>query len=108
MDLKGKRVVVTGSSRGIGAGVATYLAANGARVALTYATNPAAAEKVMAGLAGEGHMLVQLDVTSADSVNKSFDEILKKFDGIDALVNNAGITKDQLLMRMKDEDFDAV
>jgi 3-oxoacyl-[acyl-carrier protein] reductase len=108
MDLKGKRIVITGSSRGIGAGVAAHLAAHGARVAITYSSNPASAEKVLAGLTGDGHLLAQLDVTSADSVNKTFDEILKKFDGIDALVNNAGITKDQLLMRMKDEDFDAV
>lgn len=108
MDLKGKRLVVTGSSRGIGAGIAQYLAGKGARVAITYSTNPGSAEKVLAALPGDGHMLLKLDVTSAESVNAAFDEVFEKFDGLDGLVNNAGITRDQLLMRMKDEDFDAV
>lgn len=108
MDLKGKRIVVTGSSRGIGAGIAKYLAAQGARLAVTYSAKADAAEKVLADLKGDGHMLLKLDVTSAESVEKGFEEVLKTFDGIDGLVNNAGITKDQLLMRMKDEDFDAV
>ncbi|MBX3022334.1 MAG: 3-oxoacyl-[acyl-carrier-protein] reductase [Bdellovibrionales bacterium] len=108
MELKGKRVVITGSSRGIGAGIAKYMAAQGARVAVTYSSNPDSAEKVLAELEGDGHMLLKLDVTSSESVEKGFDEVFKKFDGLDALVNNAGITRDQLLMRMKDEDFDAV
>lgn len=108
MLLKGKRVVVTGSSRGIGAGLAKYLAEQGARVVVTYSSNSAAAETVMKSLPGDGHLLMPLNVGSADSVNKTFDEIIEKFDGIDGLVNNAGITKDQLIMRMKDEDFDAV
>src|SRR4051812_7988420 len=107
-NLNGKRVIVTGSSRGIGAGIATRLAAQGARVAVTFSSNEEAAQKVLAGLAGEGHMLLKLDVTSAASVEKAFEEALRAFDGIDALVNNAGITRDQLLMRMKEEDFDAV
>jgi 3-oxoacyl-[acyl-carrier protein] reductase len=107
-DLKGKRVVVTGSSRGIGAGVAQYMAAHGARVAVTYSSNPQSAEKVLADLKGDGHLLLKLDVTSAESVEKGFDEVLKAFDGLDALINNAGITRDQLLMRMKEEDFDQV
>ena len=108
MDLKGKRIVVTGSSRGIGAGLAKALAGYGARVAVTYVSSASSAEKVMADLPGEGHLLVGLNVASAESVDKAFAEILEKFGGIDGLVNNAGITKDQLLMRMKDEDFDAV
>lgn len=108
MNLKGKRIVVTGSSRGIGAGLAKALAKEGARVAVTYSSNATSAEKVMGELEGEGHMLISLNVSDSASVDKAFDEILKKFDGIDGLVNNAGITKDQLLMRMKDEDFDSV
>lgn len=108
MLLKGKRVVVTGSSRGIGAGLVKFLAEQGARVVVTYSSNSAAAEAVMKSLPGDGHLLMPLNVGSAESVNKTFDEIIEKFDGIDGLVNNAGITKDQLIMRMKDEDFDAV
>lgn len=107
-DLKGKRIVVTGSSRGIGAGIAKALSEQGARVAVTYASSAAGAEKVMSELKGDGHLLVNLNVTSSESVDKAFDEILAKFDGIDGLVNNAGVTRDGLLMRMKDEDFDAV
>jgi 3-oxoacyl-[acyl-carrier protein] reductase len=106
--LKDKRIVVTGSSRGIGAGIATALARNGAQVAVTYSSNPAAAEKVVAGLEGSGHMLVQMNVADAESVKKSFADIMTKFERIDGLVNNAGITRDQLLIAMKDEDFDSV
>lgn len=108
LNLKDKRFIVTGSSRGIGAGVAQVLAAQGARVAVTYSSNPGPAEKVMSSLKGDGHVLQAVDVSSSDSVEKSFAEILEKLGGIDGLVNNAGITQDQLLMRMKDEDFDRV
>ena len=108
-DLKGKRIVVTGSSRGIGAGVAKFLSEQGARVAVTYSSSASGAEKVMADLKGDGHLLVKLNVTSSESVDQAFDEIFEKFGGgIDGLVNNAGVTRDGLLMRMKDEDFDAV
>lgn len=108
MLLKGKRIVVTGSSRGIGAGIARYLAKEGARVAITYSSGSGPAEEVLRSLPGEGHIIQQLNVASAESVEAGFEAMLKTFDGIDGLVNNAGITKDQLLMRMKDEDFDTV
>jgi 3-oxoacyl-[acyl-carrier protein] reductase len=108
MLLKGKRIVVTGSSRGIGAGITRFLAQEGARVAVTYSSDPVAAEQVLKSLPGEGHLLQKLDVRSAESVDQAFTQILKTFEGLDGLVNNAGIAKDQLLMRMKDEDFDAV
>ncbi len=107
-DLKQKRIVVTGSSRGIGAGLAKEFAKLGARVAVTYSSNPTSAEKVLSELTGDGHMLVSLNVADASSVEKAFEEVLGKFGGNDGLVNNAGITKDQLIMRMKDEDFDQV
>jgi 3-oxoacyl-[acyl-carrier protein] reductase len=108
-DLKGKRIVVTGSSRGIGAGVAKFLSEQGARIAVTYSSSAAGAEKVMSELKGDGHLLVNLNVSSSESVNQAFEEIFEKFDGgIDGLVNNAGVTRDGLLMRMKDEDFDQV
>jgi 3-oxoacyl-[acyl-carrier protein] reductase len=75
---------------------------------VTYSSSAAAAEKVIASLPGSGHILVSLNVSDASSVEKGFADILGKFERIDGLVNNAGITRDQLLMRMKDEDFDAV
>lgn len=108
MRLKGKSVLVTGGSRGIGAGIAKTLAEQGARVAVTYSANPESARKVCESLPGQGHLAVALNVTDAVSVQTGFDEVLKAFDRLDGLVNNAGITRDQLILRMKDEDFDAV
>jgi len=108
MNLKGKRFIVTGSGRGIGAGIARHLAGLGARVAITYSSQSSAAEEVFRSLPGEGHLLLQLNVNSSESVEESFSKAIADFDGLDGLVNNAGITRDQLLMRMKDEDFDAV
>ena len=108
MDLKNKKIVVTGASRGIGAGIAKFLAKSGAKVALTYSSNQTLAEKVLGDLEGEGHMSINLNVANSESVDAAFAQILAKFTGIDALVNNAGITRDQLLMRMKNEDFDDV
>lgn len=106
--LKGKRVAITGASRGIGAGIAKFLAEQGARVALTFASNQAQAEAILGELPGEGHLCVALNVTDPNSVKECFDKILTSFGQLDGLVNNAGITRDQLLMRMKEEDFDAV
>lgn len=106
--LKGKRIVVTGSSRGIGAGIVRHLANEGARVVVTYSSNAATAEDVFKSLKGDGHLLMPLNVSSAEDVEKTFNEIIEKLGGLDGLVNNAGITRDQLIMRMKDEDFDAV
>lgn len=106
--LRGKNIVLTGGSRGIGAGIAKILAAEGARVALTYTSRPDAAQEVRGSLNGEGHLAVSMNVGDASSVQQGFEEILKSFDRIDGLVNNAGITKDQLILRMKDEDFDSV
>lgn len=108
MGLKEKCIVVTGASRGIGAGIAQALAEQGARVAITYSSGRDAAEKVLNSLRGDGHMMLQLNVNDGASVEATFKEVLEKFERIDGLVNNAGITRDQLLMRMKDEDFDAV
>lgn len=106
--LQGKKVLVTGGSRGIGAGIARVLANEGARVALTYSSSEAQAKDVLTSLKGEGHMMVHMQVADEASVEKAFSEVLAQFGGLDGLVNNAGITKDQLLLRMKAEDFDAV
>ena len=109
MDLSGKNAVVTGSSRGIGAAIAQTLASYGAKVCVTYSRSSDAAKKVFDELPGEGHILKSLDTSSEESVNTFFSEVLKEWDNqLDVLVNNAGITNDQLLLRMKAEDFDSV
>ncbi|CAB3787019.1 3-oxoacyl-ACP reductase FabG [Pararobbsia alpina] len=101
--------LVTGASRGIGRSIATTLAAAGATVIGT-ATSEAGATAIgealaAAGLSGRG---VVLDVNDAAASDALIDSIVKEFGGIHVLVNNAGITQDQLAMRMKDEDWDAV
>lgn len=106
--LKGKNIVVTGASRGIGAGIAHLLAKQGAQVAITYSSNEQKANDVVKGLSGSGHFCVRLDVSKEESVKTAFEEIYKKMDGIDGLVNNAGITEDMLLLMMKTESFDNV
>jgi 3-oxoacyl-[acyl-carrier protein] reductase len=108
LNLKDKCIVVTGGSRGIGAGITREVAALGARVVFTYSSSPAAAEEVLASLPGQGHLMLKMDVADAASVAQGFATVFATFEHIDGLVNNAGITRDQLLMRMKDEDFDAV
>lgn len=105
---EGKNILVTGSSRGIGAGIAQFLAEEGARVAVTYSSGAESAQKVVASLPGTGHLCLKLNVSDESSVNAAFEEIAQKFGQLDGLVNNAGITKDQLLLRMKTEDFQAV
>jgi 3-oxoacyl-[acyl-carrier protein] reductase len=104
----GKKILVTGSSRGIGAGIARKLAEQGASVAVTYASNPGSAEQVIGSLKGDGHLLLKLDISDEASVTAAFEEISAKWGKLDGLVNNAGVTRDQLLLRMKTDDFQAV
>lgn len=107
-NLSGKNIIVTGSSRGIGAGIARYLAELGACVGLSYASNKEAAEKIASELPGEGHFVGSLNLSDEESINNYFKEALAHFGNIHGLVNNAGVTKDQILLRMKAEDFDKV
>lgn len=107
--LNGQVALVTGASRGIGQAVTLALAQQGATVVGT-ATTPAGAEAIstylqQAGLQGRG---VALDVTNAAQVDEVVEALLKEFGNINILVNNAGITRDNLLMRMKDEEWDAI
>lgn len=106
--LKDHNIFVTGASRGIGAAIARKLAQQGARVALSYTSKPDLAEAVCKELPGEGHFTVRLDLASEESVEEAFKTVLERFGTLQGLVNNAGLTRDQLLLRMKAEDFDQV
>ena len=110
MLLGGKVALVTGASRGIGRAIALRLAGEGAKVAINYAGNTAKAEAVKAEIEQNGGeaILVQADVADSRAVEAMVAKVTEAFGQIDILVNNAGITRDGLLMRMKEEDFDAV
>jgi 3-oxoacyl-[acyl-carrier protein] reductase len=100
--------LVTGASRGIGRAIAQELAARGFRVIGT-ATSDAGAQAITEALAGHsGCKGVKLDVNDGAGVTALVDGIVKEYGGVHVLVNNAGITRDGLAMRMKDEDWDAV
>lgn len=106
MDLKGKLALVTGASRGIGKAIAQELASRGATVVGT-ATSDAGAEAITEMLAPQGGRGVVLNVDDAQRIVELVDELAKE-GGPHILINNAGITRDTLAMRMKDEDWDAV
>ena len=110
MLLDGKSALVTGGSRGIGRAIALRLAEEGAKVAINYAGNQTAAEEVKAIIEQHGGtaMIVQTDVSDSTAAAEMVARVHEELGGLDILVNNAGITRDTLLVRMKDEDFDAV
>lgn len=110
MQLAGKTALVTGASRGIGRSIALLLAERGADIAVNYAGNTAAAEAVKAEIAALGRraVLIRADVADTAACEAMVAETVEKLGRIDILVNNAGITRDGLLMRMKEEDWDAV
>lgn len=91
MNFNGKVVLVTGASRGIGRAIAGQFAASGARVAVHYHRNRAAAEETLASLPGEGHMLVQADVADPEAVEQMVNTVVAEMGGLHILVNNAGI-----------------
>ncbi|BAD64836.1 3-oxoacyl-[acyl-carrier-protein] reductase FabG [Shouchella clausii] len=108
--LTGKTAVVTGASRGIGKAIALELAAKGANIVVNYAGNRDRAEEVVANIKalGQEAFAYQADVASEGEVAAMMKEAIGRFQSIDILVNNAGITRDNLLMRMKEDDWDAV
>jgi len=99
--------LVTGASRGIGRAIAATLAAQGYTVVGT-ATTESGAQAIGAALAAHGGQGLQLDVNDGAAVEAAIEAIVKAHGGLHVLVNNAGITRDTLAMRMKDEDWDAV
>jgi 3-oxoacyl-[acyl-carrier protein] reductase len=108
LDFAGQAALVTGASRGIGAAIALELARQGLRVVGTATTEAGATGITQALSAHEGCRGVVLDVNNAEASNALVDEIVAQQGGLHVLVNNAGITRDTLAMRLKDEDWDAV
>lgn len=108
--LEGKVAVVTGAGRGIGRAIALRLAAEGAAVIVNYNGSAKRAEETVNEITENGGCAeaIQCSVSDYESVAGMMDGIIKKYGSIDILVNNAGITKDNLLMKMSEEEFDAV
>ncbi|WP_091140948.1 3-oxoacyl-[acyl-carrier-protein] reductase [Flavobacterium caeni] len=108
--LEGKVAIITGASRGIGKGIAEVFAKHGANVAFTYSSSAASAQELenqlnAMGIKSKGY---QSNAADYEQAHKLIDDVLADFGTIDILINNAGITKDNLLMRMGEEDFDQV
>ncbi|OZI11593.1 beta-ketoacyl-ACP reductase [Bacillaceae bacterium SAS-127] len=110
MKLVGKSALVTGASRGIGQEIALELARQGADVVVNYSGSEAKANEVVEEIKALGRqaVAVQCNVSNAESVQEMVNETLEIFGKIDILINNAGITRDNLLMRMKEQEWDDV
>ena len=108
--LSGKVALVTGASRGIGKSIALSLGALGAEVIVNYSASDASAEQVVKSIKNNGGNSYKLkfDVSNEESVNNGINQIIKDSGNIDILINNAGITRDGLLMRMKASQWDEV
>ena len=108
--LEGKNVIITGASRGIGKGIAQVFASHGANIAFTYSASEAPALELEKELTAMGVKAKAYKSNAANYVaaEELVAQVSKDFDSIDVLINNAGITKDNLLMRMSEADFDAV
>ena len=108
--LKGKTTIITGATRGIGRGIAEAFAKQGSNVVFTYSSSSDLAKKIENDLSNEGVIVkgYKSDASKFEDCQKLVDQISQEFDTIDILINNAGITRDNLLMRMQEEDFDKV
>ena len=110
IDLTGKAALVTGGTRGIGRAIVDALAAAGARVAFTYRSSDAEADALVADLTGRGveAFAVKGDAGDFAHAEAAVAAVVERWGAIDVLVNNAGITKDNLMIRMSEDDWDAV
>lgn len=110
MRLKEKIALVTGASRGLGKAIALHLAEEGAQIIINYAKNSEKAKEVVAAVESTGGkaLAMQADVSCWQEVEKMVDSIYEKFGRIDILVNNAGVNRDELIISMEKEDWDAV
>lgn len=110
MDLSGKVALVTGASRGIGRKIAVTLAGYGASVIVNYNGSREKADEVVKEITDNGGQAeaIQCNVAEFDRAKELIDGIVKTYGRLDILVNNAGITKDNLIMKMSEDDFDAV
>lgn len=109
-QLDGRVAVVTGASRGIGRGIALELARRGATVVINYNSSAAAANEVVAAITGEGGtaMSAQADVSNLEQATALIETAVEAYGQIHILVNNAGTTRDNVIMLMKEEDWDTV
>ena len=110
MDFTNKTAVVTGGSRGIGLAIATKLAQGGANIAILYVGDESEGIKAKEELSQYGTKVEQYfcDVSDFEASQKVVEKVIEKFGGIDFLINNAGITRDKLILNMDEKDFDAV
>ena len=108
--LEGKTVIITGASRGIGKGIAEVFAKQGANIAFTYRSSDEKAKALEDELSANGCKVkgYKSDASNFEAAQQLAADVLEEFGSIDVLVNNAGITKDGLLMRMSEDDFDIV
>lgn len=108
--LNGKVAVITGAGRGIGRAIALQFAQQGAQVVINYRNSVAQVEELLNQVkeAGGQAIAVQADISKEEEAKKLMDEAVKQFGRLDVLVNNAGITKDNLMMRMTEEEFEGV
>jgi 3-oxoacyl-[acyl-carrier protein] reductase len=108
--LTDKVAVITGSSRGIGAGIARVFAARGAKIVLNHRSSPEGVNEVAAAIKTNGGevMVVQADVSQNSGAQQLIKETIDTYGQIDILVNNAGVTRDKLIMTMKDEEWELV